>query len=1493
MRRCCVDTVRSLRGLHQIRRFYLQKRALLNSIEAATCQAIPTTSKAAYATGVKTKAEKTVEYRRISGEEHALLRPDTYVGSIELVHDTPMWVYENGRVIKRNVTFSPALLKIFDEILVNAADNKFRDPKNMTEIRIKVDQESNVISIWNDGRGIAVEIHPDEGMYMPSLIFGQMYTSSHYDDQEIKCVGGRNGFGAKLCNIFSTRFEVETVDGKRGLKFRQKWMQNMQCAEEPVIEKTDEADHTCVTFQPDLGRFHMGGLTSDVCDLFFMRAVEVASTLPNVTVYYNDQFIQVEDFSSFMRLFFDTESGNQIYDVRFSPQWHIGVAPSNSGYLYNSFVNNIATRKGGTHVDYVMDKLIAILRPELKKQLAVDVRPQVIRDNLCLFVNCLIDNPSFSSQTKESLTTSPSKFGSSFDFKAKDILKWADSVGLIEQIVEQITADKQRAQRKKVRKPSKDDHLYDIAKLEDAVWAGSGKDGAKQCTLILTEGDSAKALAIAGLQVVGREKYGVFPLRGKLLNVSELTPGRILESAELKSVIRILGLQFDKKYETEEERNGLRYGRILLLTDQDDDGCHIRALVLNVIYRFWPRLIQSGFVTSLHTPLIKAKLGSTVLNFYSTKEFEVWQKKEEENADAYTVKYYKGLGTSTSAEAREYFRNLEERIIVYTGTSEADTEAMKVAFEREQTEERKKWLAVREGKQEEVEPAECSNSVSLKDFINGDLREYGIANMRRSIPNVMDGLKPSQRKILYTLMKQPESREVKVSQLAGLVAQTQAYHHGEVSLTSAIVKLAQNFVGSNNVPLLEGVGQFGTRHEGGEDAAAARYIYTKLSSLTRLIFPKSDDNLLEYCQEENLTVEPRWFCPIIPMVLVNGAMGLATGYSTRIPNHDPQKIIEILLQMIEDNGKTDGRASFNPYYEQFKGNILAESDRQFAFYGKAKILEGERKNSPIIKIGISELPVGVWTNRYKENVLRGLIENDKIKCFYEQHTQNDVKFILHANKSNLPSRLSTNENLLKWLKLRCITSMNMVLFDHNHSIHTYESPVEILQEHFAIRRKLYEERLRREVVENEAKFRKVDNQVRFIEFIVDGRLSLKKKNKVEIENELRNLGFEENPTKKLKGQAAGLSYLLNTTFEQMTEEELSKLRESRRQKEEEWKLAEGDDWKQRWTKELNTLQKSFKFKFYHVSNVSEPLSIEFGGLEAETKTEMANVNMSLDEIIQKNKKPRVGGRGGGFRNGAGKPRGGGGARRSTGGGAVRTPKAGAARKGFGRESTPPGKWRHDKFKELENGGSFKSGGAATLVSAAGGLAGNPNRKVRVNISNLATSVVTADLEELFEPYGFDTVTVHFNESGEPLGTGDVTLKRKDANKMLNDFKGVNLDGQLLKMVIVDGSTVAGGGISSRLQYTAKPQISRSIPRVNAVGGIRKKFAGGAGGGSAGGRRRNAGSGNPNRFLDRLAGEDESPRKGAGGRGGAGKGGAKKVKTAAQLDAELEAYMQAK
>ena len=480
---------------------------------------------------------------------------------------------------------------------------------------------------------------------MPEMIFGHLLTSSNYDDDEKKVTGGRNGYGAKLCNIFSTQFIVETADSESGKLFKQTFTKNMAVKGEPKItNNTRKEDWTRITFKPDLKRFGMDGIDADFEALVKKRVYDLAGCVRGIKVFLNDTRIKIKDFKDYVELFLpisaDTGAKPLVIYEKVNDRWEIAFTPSDGQFNQVSFVNSICTIKGGTHVTAVSDQLVTHLIEAVKKKdkKGVALKPFQAKSHLWVFVNCRIVNPTFDSQTKETLTLRASAFGSKC-LIGEDFLKKVMKSGVVENILS-FARFKQDQLLKKTDGHGKRTRISGLTKLDDANNAG-GKNASK-CTLILTEGDSAKSLAVSGLAVVGRDNFGVFPLRGKLLNVREASHTQITGNAEINAIKQILGLQHGKTYS---DASTLRYGHLMIMTDQDHDGSHIKGLIINLIDHFWPSLLKvPGFLLEFITPIVKVSKGKgnarKEMTFFTLPEYETWR---EDIGDAHTwaVKYYK------------------------------------------------------------------------------------------------------------------------------------------------------------------------------------------------------------------------------------------------------------------------------------------------------------------------------------------------------------------------------------------------------------------------------------------------------------------------------------------------------------------------------------------------------------------------------------------------------------------------------------------------------------------------------------------------------------------------------------------------------------------------------------------------------------------------------------------------------------------------------------
>ncbi|KAJ3300106.1 DNA topoisomerase 2 [Borealophlyctis nickersoniae] len=1046
-------------------------------------------------TSKSAKGKKTVEeiYQRKTQLEHILLRPDSYIGSIEM-SESPMWVMDGDKMVYRDVKLVPGLYKIFDEILVNAADNKIRDP-SMTTIKVKIDRDKNSISVYNNGKGIPVEMHAKEKLYVPELIFGHLLTSSNYDDEEEKV-----------------------------------YRNNMSDRSEPKIGKPLKEDYTRITFTPDFAKFGMAEeIDDDLEAVLRKRVYDMAGILKGVKVELNGEKIKIKNFKEYVKLYLESvlDEPQSILYERTGERWEV------------SFVNGICTSKGGTHVAHVADQIISHASETLKKkEKDLNVKPHQIKSHMWLFVNCLINNPSFDSQTKENMTLKASKFGSKCTL-SEDFLKKVSKTKLLENVT-RIAKSKQDQQLKKTD-GTKRSRLTGIAKLDDANRAGT-KDG-RRCTLILTEGDSAKTLAMSGLTVVGRDNFGVFPLRGKLLNVREASSKSILDNAEIKTIKQILGLQQGKQYTSVDS---LRYGHVMIMADQDHDGSHIKGLLINLFDHFWPSLLkQSGFLLQFITPIIKISKGKEVIDFYTIPEYEKWREAHN-NGKGWTIKYLKGLGTNTAADAKKYFSKMNQHQKPFARVEDVDRGLIDLAFNKKKADDRKEWLR-------NFTPGTHIDTnvdkIKVADFVNKELILFSMADNVRSIPSLVDGLKPGQRKILFACFKRNLTKtEIKVAQLVGYVAEHSAYHHGEASLGTTIINLAQDYVGSNNLTLLEPRGQFGTRRMGGKDFAHPRYIFTMLAKVARLLFHPADDKLLKYQTEENMTIEPEWYIPILPLVLVNGAEGIGTGWSTSIPNYNPRDIVENIRRYL----RKEPLVKMHPWYKHFTGTIELTGDRYK--------VSGALRKVDSTTIEITELPLGTSTQGYKD-FLTSLVEgSDKsppfIKDFREYHTDTSIHFEVVLSEENMA--LAEEEGLDKKFKMTTFkTVSNMVLFDSAGKLRKYESAEEILEEFCALRSEYYIRRKKWQLDQLEHEFNKLDNQVRFIQDVISKRLVIQERKKAEIISDLVSRGYtsirkgstggepEDTQEDVPEDDARGYDYLLSMPLWNLTREKIEKLEQER------------------------------------------------------------------------------------------------------------------------------------------------------------------------------------------------------------------------------------------------------------------------------------------------------------------------------------------------------------
>ena len=1222
-------------------------------------------------------AEDLNKYQKMTDREHILKKPDTYIGTIEpaetteyvmdaapaaaptgspATNDEPAAAGGAAAVsmlVRRPITYIPGLYKLFDEGMVNMRDHVVRqaqavadkkaDALPVTTLEVEIDAADGTIHMTNDGNGIDVAQHPEHKLWIPEMIFGHLRTSTNYDEnKKEKIVGGKNGFGFKLVLIWSVWGRVETVDHVRGLKYVQEFRNNLSEIAPPTVTKTKVKPYTRVSFRPDYARFGLPGnnLTADMFSLFLKRTYDIAAvTDKTVKVKYNGAIVPVRHFQQYVDLYIGAKGASdgsmgggvkRIYENP-DPRWEYTVCLTTTDeFAHISFVNGIYTPRGGKHVEYITNQIVRKLAEVIKKKKKVDVKPNTIKEQLMLFLRCDIENPSFSSQTKDELGTAVANFGSSCKVSDEFIEKLA-KMGVMDAACALTEVKDTKAAKK--TDGAKTRTIRGIPKLIDANYAGSA-DKSAQCTIILCEGDSAKAGIVSGLSKEDRNFIGVYPMKGKLFNVHGETTKRISENREISEIKQILGLETGKTYTAADVATRLRYGKVLFMTDQDLDGAHIQGLGINLFQIEWPSLTKiPGFIGFMNTPILKARRGAQEVLFYNDGEFEHWKKQFPGAVvpAGWNTKYYKGLGTSTGKEFKEYFEHKKMVAFVHTGKESDDR--LDMAFNKKRADDRKEWLSTysRDAYLDTSKPA-----IPYEEFVDRGLIHFSIYDNERSIPNLMDGLKISLRKILYAAFKKGGLKtEIKVAQFSGYVSEHAAYHHGEASLNAAIVGMAQNFVGSNNnINLFEPNGQFGTRCAAGADSASERYIFTQLNKLTRLLFRQEDDAVLSYIDDDGQMVEPVYYAPAIPMILVNGSKGIGTGFSTDIMPHNPLQIIQYIRAMLTEAD----RPTIEPYFKGFKGTIKniggvaggapAPAPAANAACASAKyLIKGTYEIIADRKVRITELPIGTWTDDYKEFLEKLMdvpADKDKgtggsaaaaaatapvLKEYTDMSTDAvvDITVTFHPAYPHTPKDLQaaiidadagTNklEKLLGLFTTQSTTNMN--LFDAREKLRKYANIYDIIEDYYVERLALYSKRKTAMLAQLGNELRVLTNRARYIQEILDDKLELRRQSKDAIFAKMTERGYEH-----IEGDAE-YKYLLKMPMDSVTDENVKHLLGERDTKRTQFQQLTDTSIETLWTKDLDELESEYRKWAAAAEAASVAMTVVASGGGAASKKKM-------------------------------------------------------------------------------------------------------------------------------------------------------------------------------------------------------------------------------------------------------------------------------------------------
>ena len=1092
--------------------------------------------------------------------EHMKKTPGMFIGPCQILTEELFVYNENNdesdspiKIINKSIDFIPGLQRIYEEILLNAFDQTVREGTNCNEIHVDIDQTTSTIIVKNNGQGIPIIIKEGINCYIPEMVFGMLRASSNYDETEKKLTGGQNGMGSTLTNIFSSEFTVETVDSDTKQKYVQTWNDNMSIKNPPTISKYTKKPYTKITFKPDLEYFKISQLSNDMISLMKKRLIDIGfSTHSKVKTFFNKENFTCKGIEDYMKLYDHGDNNNFIIDST-NDRWSIGLTVSNNGFQHAAFANGIHNSHGGTHVDHVVNIIVKEIVAKLKTK-KIEAKPSDIKSNMFIFVNAAIENPTFDSQTKECLKTPKTQFGSEYKMSTAFASKLLKS-----KIMTNVITNAKLHEDKSLNKSNgtKKKHL-NIKNLDDAIDAGSSKSS--KTRLILTEGASAKTFVMGAIEIIGHDRFGIFPLKGKPLNVREVSPTKINANDEIVNIVKILGLKFKTKYE---DTSSLRYGGVILIADADVDGNHICALVLNIFHYFWPELIDLGYVSFCATPIVKVTKGSNIIPFYSINEYNEWMK--ENSKSKFTAKYFKGLGTSTAKDAKEELSNIDDKIVVFDQDKTCD-DSMLLAFDKSKADDRKEWLMERYNPTDEINKR--GQTVNVSDYINKELIHFSYYDNQRSIPNIMDGFKPSQRKIMHIALKYIMNDSLKVAQFAAKVSEKTDYHHGEVSLMGAIIGMAQNFVGSNNANLLNPNGMFGSRLHGGKDASAPRYIFTETTNIAKTLFNTQDSPLLNYLQSDGMTIEPDWFVPVLPMILINGTKGIGTGFSSEVLKYNLNDVANYILKMLNDEKPVK---NLTPWYRGFDGTIKRISSGKYVSYGKWEFDDSK------FMIKITELPIGMWTKTY-DDFIKDSITNKTFGINYQIARNSDSKINLELyleSESYTSFKSMTPDEFASKFKLSTkLSGTNMYLFNHHGMITKYKNVYSIIKEYFSVRLEYYLKRKNNLIEQLEYEIMILKNKVRFIKFVKDGTikpLNLSDQSLLEL---LINKKFDIDTKLYDEQSLQSYSYLVNIQYRMITNENAEKLTNQYKSKLEELEIIKNTTTKDMWKSDIELVIKS-------------------------------------------------------------------------------------------------------------------------------------------------------------------------------------------------------------------------------------------------------------------------------------------------------------------------------
>lgn len=1096
----------------------------------------------------------------LSELEHCRQRPEMYIGAIHPQrHVIPR--FGSSPVDFVSVTESPALLSLANELSANALDNQ-RRPGDQKYIDYCWDGTS--FTVANDGSALDVPAAGDPGESPVVLAFGTFRAGSNFDcaetgKKETLYTAGRNGIGVKGCGAFGTlTVTVANVLDKRSVVAR--WEKNMAAVavERPTAWKR-KANRTVVSWIPDYEHLHASGEHMGLLTSWLAHNAALCAP-SSLKITYNGAVVRTRTPKDFCNALggtgpvaLDTVTHEGVPVLRIAVAARdesLAASHEDTGLTYG-FVN-ATWCPNGSHarlIHSVVGKLIDDKANSRRGVSDVHCTPGFLRQHAVIVATVLVENERFTTQTKTCLDTPVSSYGWPRWVPSKEFASSLERSPLVDRIIAALR-DKNDADAAKATKVSASRHPS-FGKYEPALQRGL------DATLVACEGDSAANFVRSGLASVGKRKFGLYPLRGKFLNTRGLTARQVVENKEAMELMKILGLQLNTTYTTELVAK-LPYGRLMVAADQDVDGSHIAGLVFNFIDTCAPSLLQvrPDYLSRFATSLIRVSLGKQEreIGFYSQTEYDAWcAQRRDEGRSLGKAKYFKGLGTSSAALAKEYFRELGKNHIIMRHTGEPSSEALDLAFNKRRADDRKAFLS-----NECVADAHVAydrEETTLETFVGDELLpQYALSTLRRAIP-ALDGFKEATRKVLFGArdLGLRGDEGISVANAAGKIASHTNYHHRGTAMEDTIIGMAADFAGTGNVNLLRPLGQFGTRYR--HTAASAAYPKVSLNDpIQEMLFPRADDPILSRVVEEGVSVEPHLYYPILAMPLVLGSKGIATGWSTEVPQHNPIDVIDATLAHLAGTPPYP----MAPWYRGFGGDILPNVDpeteeiRNYTVRG-TYAWEGA-------DLHVTEVPPHREVEAYKEDWIRAGIATEV--CPGDGNLDEKVHIVLKG--CTLPKETDLHAKL--GIERR-VTYTNMHLLNAEGRLTRYESVWDILRDHASMRLDAYGRRISHATTTLERKLRLAKNRALFIDRVTQGEIDLcAPANDAEVSAHLSECGLEP--------VDGSFDYLLDMKMRSLTAERSAQLGHEVLRVEKELEAMRSTTPTEEWRRELLALRET-------------------------------------------------------------------------------------------------------------------------------------------------------------------------------------------------------------------------------------------------------------------------------------------------------------------------------